>query len=207
MSTQVRGWSRGPRRAALGVLAGLLVGVLGLGAPDLAQAAGGSGGSSGQSALSSSTSALGGGITAPGQPTPTTTPTVANAATGGTSTAGGGFSTGSAIGIAIAAFVIIVGIAAAIFRDENVALEAAADVLANEYNKTVGALSITWDGKPQTLPQAALALASDGNFYGTTKPPPGPPPAGPRANAGRGAATALRRRARTRWTSPRFSPG
>ncbi|HEX5504764.1 MAG TPA: M3 family oligoendopeptidase [Thermomicrobiales bacterium] len=48
--------------------------------------------------------------------------------------------------------------AADLFRDENVPLLSELEVLANEYNKLVGAMAVTLDGAELTLPQAELRL-------------------------------------------------
>lgn len=50
---------------------------------------------------------------------------------------------------------------AEIFRQENVALDAEIDILAAEYNKTVGGLAIEWKGESITLPKAGLLLQED----------------------------------------------
>jgi oligoendopeptidase F len=44
------------------------------------------------------------------------------------------------------------------YREENVKLDAEIGLLASEYNTSVGALTIPWEGREQTLPQAALSL-------------------------------------------------
>lgn len=45
-----------------------------------------------------------------------------------------------------------------LFRAENVAVQSQLDVLANEYDKIAGSLSVTLDGEEMTLPQAGLRL-------------------------------------------------
>src|SRR5919199_1659218 len=47
---------------------------------------------------------------------------------------------------------------AELFRDENVPIQTELGVLTNEYNKLVGAMSVTLDGEELTLPQAELRL-------------------------------------------------
>ncbi|MGH7964224.1 MAG: hypothetical protein ACRERD_20775, partial [Candidatus Binatia bacterium] len=47
---------------------------------------------------------------------------------------------------------------AAIYRDENVPLQSELMKLANEYDKMVGGMTIEWEGKEETLPQANLHL-------------------------------------------------
>ncbi len=47
---------------------------------------------------------------------------------------------------------------AELFRDENVPIQTELGVLTNEYNKIVGAMSVTLDGEELTLPQAELRL-------------------------------------------------
>ena len=47
---------------------------------------------------------------------------------------------------------------AALFRPDNVPIQAQLDVLANDYNKIVGAMSVTLDGREMTLPEAELRL-------------------------------------------------
>ena len=49
---------------------------------------------------------------------------------------------------------------ASIFRDENIPLETELTKLGNEYDKTVGAMTIEWEGQTETLPQAGLHLRS-----------------------------------------------
>ena len=96
---------RSTARGAVAVIIALLVAVPGLAAPVTAQAA------SGQSTLPSLGST---------PPVPTTTaPTQTGVTNTTTSSAGGGggLSSGTALGIAIAAFLIIIGIGFAIFRD------------------------------------------------------------------------------------------
>jgi hypothetical protein len=87
----------------------------GLMAPAVARAAGS--GSGGQSQLTTSSNPFSGGLTVPGEAATTTAPTTTAVENTSTSESGGGFSGTSAITIAVAAFVIIVGISAAIFRD------------------------------------------------------------------------------------------
>ena len=45
-----------------------------------------------------------------------------------------------------------------IFRAENVALESKLALLSNQYNKRVGAMTIEWQGREETLPQATSRL-------------------------------------------------
>lgn len=47
---------------------------------------------------------------------------------------------------------------ASIFREENIPLETELSKLSNEYDKTVGAMTIAWEGQTETLPQATLHL-------------------------------------------------
>src|SRR3712207_898699 len=47
---------------------------------------------------------------------------------------------------------------AELFRDENVPIQTELGVLTNEYNKIVGAMTVTLDGEELTLPQAELRL-------------------------------------------------
>ncbi len=47
---------------------------------------------------------------------------------------------------------------AELFRDENVPIQTELGVLTNDYNKIVGAMSVTLDGEELTLPQAELRL-------------------------------------------------
>ena len=47
---------------------------------------------------------------------------------------------------------------ASIFREENIPLETELVKQGNEYDKTVGAMTIEWDGQVETLPQAGLHL-------------------------------------------------
>jgi oligoendopeptidase F len=47
---------------------------------------------------------------------------------------------------------------ASIFREENVPLQSGLTKLANEYEKLVGGMTIEWEGKEETMPQAALHL-------------------------------------------------
>ncbi len=48
-----------------------------------------------------------------------------------------------------------------LFRDKNVPLQAETSVLASEYNKMVGGLTVEWEGRDQTLAEASLSLQSD----------------------------------------------
>jgi hypothetical protein len=100
--------------AAVGAVVALLALAPGLMGPNAALAASGSGG---QSQLTTTSNPFTGGLTAPGATTATSsapTTTVVNTSTNGS---GGGISTVSALGIAVAAFIVIVGIGVAIFRD------------------------------------------------------------------------------------------
>ncbi|MFV2070652.1 MAG: M3 family oligoendopeptidase, partial [Pirellulales bacterium] len=47
---------------------------------------------------------------------------------------------------------------ASIFREENVPLQSELVKLGNEYEKLVGGMTIEWEGKEETMPQAALHL-------------------------------------------------
>ena len=47
---------------------------------------------------------------------------------------------------------------ASIFREENVPLQSELTKLGNEYEKLVGGMTIEWEGKEETLPQARLHL-------------------------------------------------
>jgi oligoendopeptidase F len=47
---------------------------------------------------------------------------------------------------------------ASIFREENVPLQSELMKLANEYEKIVGGMTIEWEGKEETIPQARLHL-------------------------------------------------
>jgi oligoendopeptidase F len=47
---------------------------------------------------------------------------------------------------------------AEIFRPENVALESQLALLANQYDKRIGAMTIEWQGREETLPQAMSRL-------------------------------------------------
>jgi len=47
---------------------------------------------------------------------------------------------------------------ASIFRDENVPLQSELMKLANKYEKIVGGMTIEWEGKKETMPQARLHL-------------------------------------------------
>jgi oligoendopeptidase F len=48
--------------------------------------------------------------------------------------------------------------AAEIFRPENVALESQLTLLANQYDKRIGAMTVEWQGREETLPQAMSRL-------------------------------------------------